>query len=150
MGRDQVHEVRLTDEQRDVLSKILNQKQAAVKELNRVQILLKCDKNREGWQDWQVAQAFNVTTHTVHNIRRRFCAEGIECIRQKKGAGRPRLVDGELEAQVIAIACSAPPEGRVRWTLRLIADKMVAVTDLDEISHQTIKNTLKKMNLNLG
>jgi transposase len=151
MGRKQLYEVRLTEQERIELLKMVSKGKHSAREIKRAQILLKSDLNNgEGREDKEVAEALGVTHETIHNVRRRFCERGLDGIEQKKGAGRPRIVDGDLEAQIIAIACSQAPKGRVKWTLRLIADKVVAVKDLEDLSHQTVHNVLKKANLSLG
>ena len=119
--------------------------------MKRAQVLLKSDKSLgKGLEDEEIAKILNISMPTVYQTRRSFHKDRLKGLKQKKGAGRPRMIDGEIEAHMIAIACSPPPEGRFRWTLQLIANKVVILTDLDSISHQTVKNTLKKANLNLG
>lgn len=151
MGRQQIYEIRLTKKERATLLEITSKGAISVRELKRAQILLKSDKALgEGLEDEEIGKILDVSMATVYRTRRRFHKERLKGLKQKKGAGRPRMIDGDIEAHMIAIACSPPPEGRVRWTLQLIANKVVVLTDLDSISHQTVKNTLKKTNLNLG
>jgi transposase len=151
MGRLQTHGVHLTEEERATLLEITSKGTLSAREMKRAQILLACDKSfGEGLEDEEVAKILNTSKPTVYRTRRSFHKTRLEGLKQQKGAGRPRIVDGDVEAHIIAVACSPPPEGRVRWTLHLIANKVVYLTDLDSVSHQTVKNTLKKMNLSLG
>lgn len=151
MGRRQTLEIRLTEEERAILLEITSKGVISVRELKRAQIILKCDRTfGEGLGDEEVARMLDVSKPTVFRARRSFLKDRLTGLKQKKGAGRPKIIDGDIEAHMIAIACSSPPDGRVRWTLQLIANKVVLHTDLDSISHQTVKNVLKKTNLNRG
>ena len=145
--------VRLDEQERQQLVDLVKKgkrKVAANKRLH-AQILLKADEGSAGpaWIDTRVAEAFDVHPRTVHNVRRRFVEEGLESALNRKKQVRPsrhRLLDGEAEARLIAIACGAPPEGRTRWTLHLLADRLVELRMVDSISHETVRQTLKKTN----
>ena len=98
----------------------------------------------------QIAREVGCSISTVRNIKSQFAkGDRLKVIREKPRSGRPRTIDGEVEAHIIATACSSPPEGRVRWTLHLIADKVIALTE-EPCSHMSVARTLKKMNLSLG
>jgi transposase len=143
--------VQLDDEEREQLVNLAKKgkrKVAANKRLH-AQILLKADEGPAGpaWIDTRVAEAFDVHPRTVCNVRRRFVEEGLEAALNRRKQVRPsrrRLLDGEAEARLVAIACGAPPEGRTRWTLHLLADRLVELRIVDSISHETVRQTLKK------
>jgi transposase len=141
--------VRLSADERVSLQSIVRTgKAAAYKRLN-AQILLKVDEGAGGpsWKDKDIAKTFEVSTKTVARLRERLCTKGFDhCLERAKGAGRKRKLDGSQEAQLIALTCSQPPEGRARWTLRLLADKMIELEYVDELSHETVRQLLKKRN----
>ena len=141
--------VRLSADERVSLQSIVRTgKAAAYKRLN-AQILLKTDEGAGGpsWKDKDIAKTFEVSTKTVARLRERLCTKGFDhCLERAKGAGRKRKLDGSQEAQLIALTCSQPPEGRARWTLRLLADKMIELEYVDELSHETVRQLLKKRN----
>ena len=93
---------------------------------------------------------FDVSPSTVQNLREKYCMKALKSLYEEPRPGRPRIIDGEVEAQIVTIACSVPPEGRERWTIRLIAKRLVELECLKEISHQGVYKRLKKMNLSLG
>lgn len=142
-----IYVVRLSVDERTELQSIVRKgKAAAYKRLN-ARMLLKADVGIEGpgWKDKDIAKAFEVSIKTVERLRERFCTRGFgRCLEREKGAGRKRKLDGSQEAHLIAMACSEPPEGRARWTLRLLADRMVVLEHVDEISHETVRRLLKK------
>jgi len=111
------------------------------------QVLLKADEGSEGpaWSDKAIAEAVEVHPNTVANIRRRLVEQGLEAALDRKKLP-PRLgkLDGAQEARLIALACGAPPEGRARWSLRLLAHRLVELEVVDEVSHETVRRTLKK------
>ncbi|SDI21987.1 helix-turn-helix domain-containing protein, partial [Nitrosomonas sp. Nm132] len=114
------------------------------------QILLKADENAlgESWQDSQISKAFGISTRTVERVRTRLVEEGLESAleRAKPNRVRGRVIDGEIEAHLVALVCSDAPEGHSRWTLRLLGQRMVALGYVDSVSHETIRQTLKKTN----
>lgn len=141
--------VRLSADERTSLLLLVNKGKAAAEKRKHAQILLKADEgeNGPGWTDAKIAEAFDVSTKTVARLRERLCTKGFEnCLGRAKGAGRKRKLDGVQEAHLIAMACSAPPEGRARWTLRLLADQMVELEYVDELSHEAVRQLLKKRN----
>ena len=141
------------DERASLRSLISRGKVAAYKRTH-AQILLKADESQGGpnWQDKAISEAFSTSVSTVERVRKAFVEEGSEAALTRKKPVRPsnQKVDGDKEAHLIAIACSAPPEGRVRWTLRLLADKMVELRYFESISAETIRQVLKKTSLSLG
>ena len=139
--------VRLTAEERVQLEDVVSKGTTAARKIVHAQILLKVDRDGPNWTDEQAAEAFGVHTVTVCSIRERFVNEGLESALVRKKAVRPpteRKLDGDKEAHLLAIACGSPPEGRVRWTLRLLAGRMVQLQVVDGISHETVRQTLKK------
>lgn len=147
--------VRLTDEERSQLDALVRKGKASALTITRARILLKADQGEdgEGWTDAQVAEALNVAAKTVFNVRRRWVEEGLEAaLRRKKQdcPSRSRKLDGEAEAKLVAICCGPAPKGRARWTLRLLADKLVELEAVDSISPETVRSTLKKTWLSLG
>ena len=146
--------IRLTPEERDLLQSLLKENKKAARVLSHARILLKADvgESGPGWPDHQLAEAFDVSIRTVERVRQRFVEEGLEPALYHRKGKRQYLpkVDGEFEARLIAMTCSDPPPGYGRWTLRLLADEFVALGYVDSISHETIRQVLKKMNLNLG
>jgi transposase len=147
--------VRLTPEERGQLRKLVRVGKAAAYRLLWARILLQVDEGKEGpaLPDQQAAQSLETTARTVERLRRRFVEEGLEAALQQKkrdtSSTAPRL-DGKAEARLVALCCSAPPQGRSRWTLRLLADKLVELEVVESVSHETVRRTLKKTNLSLG
>jgi transposase len=117
-------------------------------------ILLNCDEGPYGQKvgNEQVAKMLRVNARTIERVKKRFCEEGWEAVLQRKPSSRTyvRKVDGEVEAHLVQLCCSEPPKGRLRWTLRLLADKMVELRYVESLSYVTVREVLKKMNLNLG
>ena len=105
-------------------------------------------KNGPAWTDIQISEAFGIHTNTIHDIRRRFVEDGLEAALVRKKQDRPSrkcIVDGEVEARLIALRCGQPPEGKGRWNLRLLADRLVELEIVPSISHETVRQALKKM-----
>jgi Homeodomain-like domain len=152
MGRTVEYPVILTEEEKDHLRKHTSSGNWGVRAVKRAQILLKADiSENAALEDEQIAQEVKCCVSTVHNIKLRFAkGERLNVTNDNPRTGRPKIVDGELEAHIIAIACSSPPEGRVRWTVRLLADKIVTLTEIDSCSPASVSRALKKMNLSLG
>lgn len=141
--------VRLTDEERVDLTRMVDAGKAAAYRIKHANILLKVDADGPNWTDEQAAEAFGCHGNTVRNVRRRFVEEGLISALQRKRQqrpSRPRKLDGEAEARLIALRCGEPPEGFARWTLHLLADKLVELEVVDSISHETVRQTLKKTN----
>jgi transposase len=143
--------VTLTAEERLSLSNLVSSGKAAAKKLTHARILLKADAADGGpnWQDHSISEALDVSIPTIERVRRRFVEEGLEAALVRKPQVRPSrmpLLDGEAEARLIALACSKPPEGRVCWTLVMLANKLVELQVVDSISYETVRRTLKKTN----
>jgi transposase len=146
------YRVTLEKEERQSLDELLSKGKADVRRLKHAQILLMADESKDGrrWSVLRIAEAVGCGTATVERVRRRFVEEGLEMAlspyRSPRREYRPKL-DGEQEARLITLACSQPPEGRARWTLRLLADALVELELVDSISHETVRQTLKKTSL---
>jgi transposase len=151
VGMAKKYIVTLTEEEREYLHQMLSSGEERVRKLTRARILLKADEN---WTDEAIHQALDVGISTIERVRRRFVEEGLEAALNRRPSTRryERLLDGKAEAHLIALACSPPPEGRKHWSLRLLAEKLVALeqVDVDSVSHETVRQVLKKTNLNLG
>ena len=144
--------VRLTGEERAQLDGMVSKGTTSARKIVHAQILLKTDRNGPNWTDEDIAEAFGVHTSTVRSVRERFVNEGLESALHRKEQVNPRrerILDGAKEARLIAAACGSPPDGRARWTLRLLAGKLVELEVVEEISHETVRRTLKKMSLSL-
>lgn len=146
--------VTLTDEERAELEKMIRSGKAPARKLIRARILLKADSadGRQGWSDAAICQALDVSSPTVWRTRKRFVMESFEAALNSQRPGRhdKRKLDGQQEAHLIAIACSQPPEGRQRWTLRLLRNRMIELKIVDRLSHETVREVLKKTNSSLG
>ena len=143
--------VRLTPEERKELEDLVRKGQTKAYRIKHANILLKADADGPAWTDEEIAEAFCCHIRTVEAVRRRFVFQGIEAALNRKKRAMPpreRILDGEKEARLIALSCSQPPEGRSRWTLELLADKMVELRIVDQISYQTVRRALKKTSSN--
>ena len=140
--------VRLSDEERGICQQIIKNLQGSSQKFRRAQILLKADADGPGWSDVKIAEAFNCRVQTIEHIRKRLVTEGFDLAWTGRNArNRPRLpkLDGEAEAQLIAMRLGKPPVGYGHWTLQLLADELVALEVVESISHETVRKTLKKM-----
>jgi transposase len=143
------YKVTLTTDERQSLHDLIAAGKAAAKKLTHARILLKADAAPEGpaWTDDRIAEAVEVNLTTVERLRQRFVEQGLEAALVRKKQDRPsrqRKLDGDGEARLIALACSAPPQGRSAWTLQLLADKLVELHVVDAISDETVRQVLKK------
>ena len=140
------YRVRLTNKERNHLQKLVRKGNAHARKLTYARILLKADEDGPAWTDEHIADAFEVSVATVARERKRYCEEGLEIalMPKKPGLPRRRVLDGRAEAHLIALSCSEPPEGRERWSMRLLADRMVELGHVDAISYETVRRTLKK------
>ena len=139
--------VRLTDEERDELAQVVKKLKGTGQKVRRAQILLKADADGPNWTDARIAEAFSCRTKTVENVRQRLCERGFR--EALDGAKRidppvPKKLDGKQEAEVIALRLGTPPAGYANWTLRLLARRVVELGIAPEISHETVRRTLKK------
>jgi transposase len=148
------YRVTLTTEEREQLTALVSKGKAAARALTHARILLKTDEAADGpaWPDGAVCEALEVGICTVMRVRERFVEEGLEAALRPRPSSfvQPRKLDGHLEAQLITLACSEAPEGHARWTLRLLADRFVQLGHLEELSHETVRQTLKKTKRSLG
>lgn len=148
MGKKYV--VRLSEEEREELDSLTRKGKGAAYRIKHANILLKADADGPGWQDRQIAQAFSCHAATVARVRQRFVEEGLQRAlgrRKQRSPSRAWLLDGEQEARLIALSCSQAPDGRARWTLRLLAGRLVELQIVDSICHETVRRTLKKTRL---
>lgn len=139
--------VRLSQAERETCQEVIRKLKGTSQKVRRAQILLKADAEGPAWTDRQIADAFSCRTHTVENIRQRFVERGFEeTLERKKSqtATAKKLLDGKQEAQVIAMRLGSPPAGYANWTLRLLARKVVELKIVESISHETVRQTLKK------
>ena len=148
------HRVYLTDDQRLELLSFVSFGTGPVRRATHARILLKADESTDGpgWDDDAIAGAVGVSRETVGRIRKRFSQEGLILALEHRppSATRPCRLDGAQEAHLVALTCSTPPEGAGRWSLRLLAEKMVTLEYVEEISYETVRRTLKKTNLSRG
>ena len=147
--------VRLSDDERKQLAELLGKKMLAAKKRMRGQVLLKADAGKDGpaWVDRRISEAFGVSVVTVEKIRKSYVLEGLEATIERKKQCRPsrqRVLDGAKEARLVALCCGTVPAGRGRWTLRMLAEKLVELEIVESISHETVRQVLKKMNCSLG
>lgn len=140
--------VRLSDEERRQLTELTRKGRAAAYKIRHAHILLQADVHGPAWTDQRIAESFSVNVNTVLGVRQRLVEQGLEAALNRKKQERPSRaprLDGEGEARLIALRCSAPPAGHARWTLRLLADQAVALEIVEAISHETVRQALKKM-----
>jgi transposase len=148
VSRKKLYHVRLKEEEREELSRYLRRGKSSARSLTRARILLLADEGRD---DEEISEALKVSKSTANRIRKRYCEGGLEfALREKACSGAPIKMDGRIEAQLTLLACSEPPDGRSKWTVRLLADKLVEMEVVESISHMSIQRLLKKMKLSLG
>ena len=138
--------VRLTDAEREILTRLVQRPRASAQKVRRARVLLKADADGPNWTDAKIAEAFDCRSKSVENIRRRLVTEEFEVAlhgRPKRRA-RGKVLDGEQEAKVIALRLGQPPKGFANWTLRLLAERAVALEIVESVSHETLRRTLKK------
>ena len=145
--------VELTSEERSQLRQIVAKGNTTGYRIKYAHILLKADQGKggPGWSDPKIAEAFECNLSTVYRLRKRLVENGFDAVLQHGNAGKrkQRKLDGKAEAHLIALACSQPPEGRQRWTVRLLANELVALGIVDSCGKTTVHETLKKMNSSL-
>lgn len=148
------YHVRLTETERAHLGDLIAAGTAPARQLLHARILLKADAGSAGpaWVDERIAEAVEVSQPTVSRVRKQYVQEGLEAALQRRPPTREymRKLTGEHEAHLIALACSAPPTGRARWSLRLLAAKLVELQIAPDVSYQTVRRTLKKTNSSPG
>ena len=148
------YRVRLAEEEQEELMALVSKGRAAAYKQTHARILLLSDENQAGggMKDEEIVRALKVGIATVERVRCRCVEEGLEAALERKRQinRRPRRLDGKGEAYLVALACSQPPEGRVSWTLKLLADRLVEREIVESISTETVRQTLKKTNSSLG
>lgn len=137
--------IELQDAERESLKDLVRKGKPSARRVNRARILLMCD---DGWGEGDIVDALSTSTSTIYRVKRRFVEGGLEhALSEKKPRGGTRKLSGREEALLVATACSQPPEGRSRWTLELLADEMVRLTEHDDLSTETIRRRLKENDL---
>ena len=143
-----VHVVNLNEEEREKLNQFLRKGKSSARSQTRARILLLAD---EGLEDDEIVETLKVSKSTVWRIRKRYWDCGLDfALNEKPRSGAPPKIDGRVEARLTLLACSEPPEGRSKWTLRLLADKLVELRAVDSISHMSVYRLLKKTRSNRG
>ena len=150
-----IYVVKLTAGERGELEGVVKKGKAAGWKIQRAHALLKCDQGRDGpgWIDARIAEAFKCTARSLENWRKQAVEEGPLSLLERKARQTPPTppkLDGEQQAQLVKLACSQPPEGRARWTMRLLAERLVQLEVVDEISHETVRRALKKTTSSRG
>lgn len=149
------YKVTLTNEERDQLISISRTGTHSAKKIIHSLILLNVDRGEyaeERQTNEEICKVLKIGMRTIDRVKKRFVEEGLDASLKMAPTSRmyEKLVDGDMEAHLIALACGEPPKGFARWSLRLLADKMVALRITESISHETVRRTLKKTNLSLG
>jgi homeodomain-containing protein len=146
--------VKLSDAERSQLQALISKGKSPAKRLLKARILLKADTSEvgEAWSDGQIIKALDTNASMVSRVRQQLVEEGLDAVlshKQRATPARQPIFDGEKQARLTALACSTPPEGRARWTLRLLEDKVVELGIVDRASDNTIGRVLKKTHFNL-
>lgn len=148
------YKVTLTEEEQEALLKLIKQGKGAARELAHARILLKADESEKGasLRDEEISEHLQVSVSTIERVRKQFVEEGLERALSHKRPYRTRSkkLDGEVEAHLIALVCAEPPTGRERWTMQMLADKLVELEVVESISDETVRLALKKTSLNPG
>ncbi len=147
------YRVRLRSGERKELTDLVRKGTGKARMINRARILMMADESRAGGRntDEEIARTLGVALGTVATVRRRYCEEGMrEALTERPRSGQPMKLGAREEAMLTTLACSNPPEGHSRWTLRLLADRMVELEQVESISHETIRRRLKKTSSSRG
>lgn len=151
---EQRYIVRLTASERTELERLIAAGTAPARKLMHARILLKADRGPFGpaWVDTAIAEAVEVSQPTIARVRRQFVEQGVEAALNRRAPRREyrRKLDGAMEAHLIALACGTPPTGQARWSLRLLADRMVELAHVETLSYQTVRRVLKKTSSSPG
>ncbi len=147
--------VKLDAEQRGELEQLIKSGQAPARKLMHARILLKADSGEHGpqWSDTRISEALEVSVPTIWRVRRRFVEQGLDdALTRRPQPERPskRIFDGGKEAHLIALTCGEKPEGAGRWSVRLLADRLVKLGEVEQVSHETVRRVLKKTNSSRG
>ena len=143
--------VRLSTEERETLKKLITSGRGPARMFARVRILLKADQGDNGpaWSDEKISEAFDVTVQTIERVRKQLVEEGFDAVLSRRKYTQKvsrKKIDGDVEAHLVALSFSEQPKGRARWTLRLLADSIVELGYVESISHEAVRQTLKKRN----
>ena len=148
------YRITLSREEREALLKLIKKGRGAARELSHARILLKADESETGTslRDEAISEHLQVSVSTIERVRKQFVEEGLEraLTHKRPYRTRPKKLDGEVEARLIALVCAEPPTGRERWTMQLLADKLVELEVVEDISDETVRLALKKMNSSPG
>jgi transposase len=148
------YKVTLPDDERQDLTTLVRKGKAAARKITRARILLLADENEAGpsWSDDRIVEALGISHRTVERTREKWVESGLETALNHKRTARPhtKRLDGEAEARLVHLACSEAPDGRERWTMQMLADKLVELEIVETVSDETVRTTLKKMNSNPG
>lgn len=139
--------VRLSGEEREYLMRVISSGKGPARMFTRARILLKADVAGPCWPDEKIAEALDVTVQTVERVRKQLVEEGLEAVLRRREYNQKvsrKKLDGDVEAHLIALTCSEAPKGYTRWSLRLLADRMVELGYIDSISHEAVRRALKK------
>jgi len=148
MAMKRVYVIKLREQERAELIQYLRKGRSSARSQTRARILLLSDDNQE---DDEIVETLKVSKSTVCRIRKRYCEGGLDyALREKPRSGAPAKIDGKIQAKITMLACSEPPDGRSKWTLKLLADRLVEMDVVDSISNMTVQRVLKKMKLSLG
>lgn len=143
----QKYPIKLTEQERQELEKFISRGKHSARAINRARILL---MSMEGIKIQEIASILEVSRQTIYTTQQKFCLKQhkhiLDFIHDEPRTGRPMKIDSRNESKITMIACSEPPEGRAKWTFRLIADKVIELGIFEHVSHETIRNTLKKTN----
>ena len=139
--------VRLCEQERNTCTEVIKKLKGTSQKVRRAQILLKADVNGPSWTDAKIGDAFGCRIQTIENLRKRLVTEGFERAidgKQRQTPPTPPLLDGQGEAKLMAMRLGRPPAGYGKWTLHLLAEQLIALGVVDSISHETVRQTLKK------
>jgi transposase len=145
--------VRLSAEERNRLESVISRGQGAARRLTRARILLKADSSEDGphWSDKRIAEALDVGLATIQRVRRLYAEKGFDAVLARRSMPRrPGILDGDQMSRLLGLARSQPPDGVSRWTLRLLAAKLVELGHVETVSHETIRRKLREVNLSAG
>lgn len=148
------YKVTLPDDERQDLTTLVSKGKAAARKITRARILLLADESEAGpsWSDDRIVEALGISRRTVERTREKWVESGLEAALNHKRTPRPQAkrLDGEAEARLVHLACSEAPDGRERWTMQMLADKLIELEIVETVSDETVRTTLKKMNSNPG
>ena len=149
-----IYRVTLTTEEREDLTALVNKGKGPAGKLKRARILLMADEAQEngGWKDADIVEALKTSRRTVERARQNCVEKGVTAAinHTRPRKTKPKVLDGAAEARLVQLACSEAPDGLERWTLQMLADKLIELKVVETVSHETVRTTLKKMNLSLG